>query len=237
MEYQTLIDELNKLDEQIKTDLSDERNGRFPIYDGALDLEYYLNCPLKILWLMKEPYDDEGGKGGGWSFSIAIKEDEDFKYRLVKGSARATWQPVVYTSFGILNNFMNFEDMNYIRDNHEMPKIIKNIAWVNIQKLPSKNGTRTNGADISEAYINYKSHIHQQIELLQPNIIICASTMDLIRNDFELQEMKSFESINYCLKNRTLFIDAYHPAQTTIKRDKYVNDIIYLVHEHSSVWK
>ena len=41
-----------------------------PIYDGVCDLEGYLKSEIKVMWMLKEAYDDfdESGmpKGGGW---------------------------------------------------------------------------------------------------------------------------------------------------------------------------
>ncbi len=39
-------------------------------------------------------------------------------------------------------------------------------------------------------------------------------------------EIKKFGSINFVLKKDKLFIAAYHPGQTQIKREVYVNDIV-----------
>ena len=42
-----------------------------PIYDGVVDAEAYLATQPKVLWILKEPYDDfdaEGmPEGGGWT--------------------------------------------------------------------------------------------------------------------------------------------------------------------------
>jgi hypothetical protein len=44
-----------------------------PIHDGVADLEGYLASSPRIMWILKEPYDDfnENGEpvGGGWSYT------------------------------------------------------------------------------------------------------------------------------------------------------------------------
>ena len=42
-----------------------------PIYDGVVDAEAYLASKPRIMWILKEPYDDFDAKGtpqgGGWT--------------------------------------------------------------------------------------------------------------------------------------------------------------------------
>ena len=42
-----------------------------PIYDGVVDTEAYLAAQPKIMWILKEPYDDFDAEGmpvgGGWT--------------------------------------------------------------------------------------------------------------------------------------------------------------------------
>ncbi len=42
-----------------------------PIYDGVVDAEAYLATQPKVMWILKEPYDDLDAEGmpagGGWT--------------------------------------------------------------------------------------------------------------------------------------------------------------------------
>lgn len=42
-----------------------------PVYDGVVDWDGYLAAPVKICWVLKEPYDDTDAAGnpvgGGWT--------------------------------------------------------------------------------------------------------------------------------------------------------------------------
>jgi hypothetical protein len=64
---------------------------------------------------------------------MAIKDTEFFR-----GKSKPTWQPMAYTCYGIFQNFTRFDDMDWLRDDHAMCDSVKNVALVNIQKLPSK---------------------------------------------------------------------------------------------------
>jgi len=226
--------ELDTLDEQFQNAFGSESNEADPIFDGALDLQRYLFSPTKILWLMKEPYDEIGGVGGGWSFPNAFKSSE-FVSGLVFGRSRPTWQPVTYTTFGILNNCLKSE-MKSIKNDLSMIDVLRQIAWVNIQKLPSKGVTRSNMSDIVDSYAKHKHLLHRQIELLKPDVIICGSTFNLIQHDWELINPVVIAGVHYYLKENTLIINAYHPAQTSISRELYVNSIVSAVRIFKSTY-
>jgi len=199
--------------------------GQVPILDGPLSIEGYYNAPLKILWLMKEPYG-----AGGFDFTNILSDDYDsFLNDFVRGDSKTTWQPVVYTTHGIINQ-INWDDIPFIRDNPISVQSLKSIAWVNIQKFPSKNGTRTNMSDVENSYRNNKVLINKQIDMLSPDIIICGGLYRM-PNFFEdifgysIQEKLSNSSASYRKINNRLIVSAYHPAYPFNKKN-YTDDIV-----------
>ncbi len=62
-----------------------------------------------------------------------------------------TWQPIVYSSYGILNDFVLWDDIPTINNEHSIVKALDYIAWVNINKLPSVTETITIIGNIHEA--------------------------------------------------------------------------------------
>lgn len=218
--YETIKQQLEELNSEIKTRITDEKNDRHPIYDGAISLEDYLNSKIKILWLLKEAYDEKDGKGGNWSYSEECK-NEEFVKKLVFGDPYRTWQPIVQISSAILNGF---EKKNI---DNEMIKILNKISILNIQKLPSKNGAQTNMDDVYEAFEKFSDIILRQIEVLQPHIIICGYTFDVINQKLDIENLVKSESCSYCKKGDTLIIKAYHPAQwASVDRELYIDHII-----------
>ncbi len=228
---QKLRDDCKKIEDQIWSDYVDTNGKCEPIIDGIVDIDEYLNSKFKVLWILKEPHDDkEDGfaSGGGWHFANDFLAPSGFYKRM--GLSRSTWQPIVYVTYGMLNDFMNFDDMDYIRNNQSMTDIVRKIAVINVKKLPGF--TRTNDfGPISLAYNKHKELLHKQIETYSPNIIIGGSTLHLFYKQLDLkkEDEKIFGCVEYYEKDLKLFIAAYHPAQTTVTRDCYVNDIINLV--------
>jgi hypothetical protein len=226
MNHDLFLRQLEELNSVIRSEVSEEE--REPIYDGPVNAMRYLKSPIKIVWLLKEAYDDIDGKGGGWNYSVLLDKENLYEDFFRPHASRATWHPIVYVSYGILNNFRLWNDMDYIRDNpHELTSVIRDIAIVNVQKLPARNVTYTDSRDITKAFENHKHLLKRQLEILNPDIIIGASTLHLFKDIFDINDGANHkESITYYFKDKKLFIDAYHPAQTIISRQVYVNDII-----------
>lgn len=224
---QMLSEECDKIEDFIWKSYIDESGLCDPIADGIVNIEKYLQAKFKILWILKEPYDDvENGSpsGGGWHYCKNFLFASEFVKRI--GRSHSTWHPIIYVSYGILNNFMLFEEMDYISDDESMADVVKDIAVINVKKLPGY--THTHDSIIRNAYNQHKDVLLKQIEVYNPNIIIGGSTLSLFYNDLEIGEdnQKKYGSIHYAIKSSQLFISAYHPGQTQIIRRTYVNDII-----------
>jgi len=221
----------SQIDAQVRQSFIDPSGKSTPITDGIVDTELYAKARPKILWILKEPYDtEEDGVpvGGGWSLTQDVIGRWDFHLRIKR--TQSTWHPIIYICYGLLNGFMPFEAMDKIADNPEMVKILRNIAVINVKKLPGLTRTHDFSA-ISDAYSKHKDILIRQLSVYNPDVIIGASTLPLFYDDLGI-DRKSIQksgSINYAVKNKKIYIDAYHPAQTTVQRSQYVNDIITAV--------
>ena len=87
-----------------------------PLPDGVYNIEGYCKSSPRIMWILKQPYDDmKEGKtsGGGWEVYGAFNNDDAFKI--------TTWQPIIYSLFGIRNHKLYGDsDVPYIRDDKSM---------------------------------------------------------------------------------------------------------------------
>jgi len=211
----------------------DENGKADPIIDGIIDVDEYLNTAPKILWILKEPYDEiEDGlpAGGGWKFSDDFLGKEDYYKKL--NSSKATWNPIVYSSFSILNGFKKFSQLDDLTDNPLMYSVVKKIAVINVKKLPGFTKT-PNFSIIKKSYEKHKEILHQQIELFNPDIIIGGSTLHLFFDYLKISESDLLnDEANYAIKNSKLYITAYHPAQTEISQEKYVNEIVNIAEKY-----
>lgn len=81
---------LNKRDEE-----------RYVMSDGIYDQVKYFDNKYRIAWMLKEAYDEDGG---GFNYLNALLGGSNL-YNNFNGGHRATWYPIAYTTYSILNNF------------------------------------------------------------------------------------------------------------------------------------
>lgn len=194
IELDKLIAEAYNYDDKLK-----------PILDGIIDSATYNGGISKILWILKEPYDLGDGLGG-WDSrdDIRSRPETYFKYR--------TWKRIAFTSYGILNN-TTYEKA---RVQPDVFKILKSIAYINLNKYPAKTTSSNRWKHFENTYIKCKSVLMHQIKNYNPDIIIIGNITYLFLPDFNLTWndkislplMKKFY-FNYSNK---LLIDAYHPS-------------------------
>lgn len=194
-----------------------------PIRDGVCDFNGYLNSNPKIMWILKEPNgqnEDGSIEGGGWS----IAEDG---FRNIEGTAKQpTFQKIIYIMYGYLNGY-KYNDMESIRNNYEMVKVMHSIAYLNVGKMPNKS--KSTPTSIGQCYQQWKTILEKQIETYNPDAIIFGNTFEHFRNDFMVKGLESLDcypgwiDIFKC-NNRVLFA-AYHPLQRN-GDEEYINTLI-----------
>jgi hypothetical protein len=217
-----------EIEEEIWDTCIDPADMVSPVIDGIVDLDNYMATTPKILWILKEPYDDEENgvaTGGGWHFSRDFLTKEDFYTRM--GRSRVTWHPITYVTYGILNGFIGWNEMSFIRDDRSMLDVIRKIAVINVKKLPGFTRTKDSGS-IALAYQMNKALLHKQIDTYNPDIIIGGSTLHLFYDELGIRQkdIRISGSIHFAINKGKLLIHAYHPAQTQVGREAYIGDIV-----------
>ena len=197
-----------------------------PISDGIVNIDNYLSAQYKILWILKESNDlDENNEGGGWSLTKAINGLNSWEDQPQRG--RTTFQRIIYSTYGLLNDFILWEDMPYI-SNEEVFESIKKIAYVNIKKLPGYATSKPK--EIDQAYEVNKILLKRQIDLYNPDIIIAGNTLEYFFEDLSIpfDNKKSNGKTAYYPTKERLYIHPYHPnvRPVTINEENYCNDII-----------
>jgi len=194
-----------------------------PIPDGVYNAEKYLSAPTQIMWILKEPYDDfneyDEPEGGGWNLFGAFDNDDAW--------TSPTWQPMIYAMYGLFNN-QKWDDMDWISDNRGMAEVLKQIAYINISKMPAS--TITNDSSLWGKYDMWKGILIKQIAIYAPKIIIFGNTFKYFKNDLigaDINPIRSIEGIvDIYEKDDLKFLDTYHPNQKMVTRGEYVNSII-----------
>jgi hypothetical protein len=175
----------------------------------------------KILWILKEANDPEGG---GWSLTdfLATRVDKSkglFHY----GRWAATFGLVIKVSYGLLNGFINYDKIE--KDLKKASEILDYIAVINLKKVPG--GRRAYSPNIVKE-MNLQ-RIKNQIIEIDPDIIIGGSTLWILAKNNLFLESKDLSKESWgLLKNNILWVDAFHPNNTTVTHKVYYSEIIKL---------
>ncbi len=234
MDEKELIKQLHDLKSEMyevyEANYPDRKEEAAPITDGVYNVKEYLNSNVKILWLLKEPYCEGDGTGGGWNLAEEAEKHSWF-FPLVKNP---TFITMAYTSYCLLENkFYDEPGVPWLNENNDaVNKAMLKIAHININKMPG--WTRSTWSGVANQYPVWKAIIFKQIEAINPEIIICGNTFSILQDDLSVDELNRVEVkpeisfISYAYGSK-LIIDAYHPAQTQITRETYVDSIKTLV--------
>lgn len=192
------------------------KDGIDAIIDGVADCAAYLNSSPRVAWILKEPYDDKDpvtGEycGGGWSLMEGF-----LKEGVVTNT---TLQRIIYVMYGLRND-LRYQDMDWISDNPEMGHVLRDIAFLNLSKMPA--GTTSGDRSYAYYYNEYwKPILKKQIELYDPEVIVFGNTFDTCWSQFIDEGTKPVEVIrndegkcfiNVYKQNGRILLDAYHPG-------------------------
>lgn len=192
-----------------------------PVPDGVVCAEKYLASNPKIMWILKEPYDEitasGKSKGGEWSITEAMADDTKrwAKYRTIT--------PIVYATYGIFTG-EKWAKMPYAE---EISDTLLQIAYINVGKMPAH--TISSYSDIKNKYKLWKGILLKQIELYNPDVLIFGNTFQYFKTDL-LDKRCSCRNYKgwvdaYAFKGK-LYLDCYHPSNRHKDKDKYYVDTI-----------
>ena len=207
-----------------------------PVYDGVVNIEAYLTTSPRVMWVLKEPYDDfdtEGNPcGGGWTII------SDHRESTLAEMARhnTTMRNIAYASFSIQNGGIPYNDIPQIsNDNPEVSDSLLKVAYVNVNKMPSHS--TTNAAALFQKYETWKGILFKQIDLYTPNtMIFCGTaTLQCFTRDLNIELSKPERTIVngrsaveiHHWQNKQI-VWAPHPA-VRIAPEEWVNSIVSAV--------
>ena len=198
--------------------------------DGLANIHKYYDTSIKILWILKEPYDTDNDSAGGWAITGLFTRE----WMLKKKKSNGTWYPIIYTSYAILNSdIAHYEDMADIPDEPSMINILQKIAFINVSKFAG--GTTSNNREISKAYQKHKEILLKQIEVFSPDVIIGGNTIHNFIDDLGLKDApEGYDEYNFWRKDSKIYIAADHPRRKTGKewQEEYVDSILNIVREN-----
>lgn len=219
--------EESKIDEYVKRFYPQKSKYKKPCFDGITDVEKYLDkdTKYKICWVLKEPYEDEGGYGD----YLDLREMHRKNIKKNNTGFSHTWDTISCVSYSLLNGFTSYKKIKSDGRRTYMQSLLQ-ISFINVNKMRSETGSRTKISDLRKHYESWKPILHWQLSMYNPDIIIFGRTCDLFWKDLVLDKgkPKRFKGVDYVLENGKIYICHYHPAHRTNKED-YFNKIIGIV--------
>ena len=226
---------LQALEQEVNAELTRmaqaEGSPHSPITDGVVDEARYLTSSHKILWILKEPWEQlrEGEAGGGWSVTKGL-----IPRKIAEGTIgdKGLYANMAYVSYSVFNNCRKWETIPYVSNAPEVGDSLRSIAYINVNKAP---GNKTSyKPHIESCYRRNKTILKRQIDIINPDIVIAGNILYLFYAALGLkaQELVSEGSVKWCKKDGRLYINAYHPSYWRIGRAKYVDDIVAVIRNH-----
>ena len=165
-----------------------------PIYDGVVDADGYLATNPRVMWILKEPYDDwdEDGApcGGGWTMFKDFGGGAD----LAKAVNRtAALRNVAYASYALQHGVSAYADLPWISECPEVAESLLRTAFVNVSKMPALPST--DESRLGHRYEDWKDILFDQIELYDPTVIVFGNTFHRFAPDMGLSPAEPVKKI------------------------------------------
>lgn len=198
------------------------------VRDGIVDEKAWntLEAGKKILFILKEPNDEQHEKDGKMDLAYSLKDN------YIKNLRRyATWRNVFLWSIGILNT-----EVNMIINFNEIYKKLEtgNLNHIAVLNLKKVYGTSTaNMSKIKKAAEDDRKYILKEIKLINPDIIVTANIMNILKTLIpEGQLIESFKLNQYDdwisewnIGDKSIcIIKHYHPQYMRFTDEKKYND-------------
>lgn len=190
---------INQKLSQLYTDWKDENPGHF-VDGGIVDEERYEKCETKILYLLKEVNDPIQEKD--WSLVNFIRS------QIVTSKFYRSIGILGLWNFGLQQGFPSY--MSIMKDKEKsMAEGLSDIAITNLKK--TGGGGSSNMADIM-VHAKYTKELWvKEIELINPDIVVCCGTFSVVKEVLDFQTDVCESGALYGDALGTRFVEFPHP--------------------------
>lgn len=182
--------------------------------DGIVDFYSYNNASLNITFILKETNEKEDG---GYDLTEFLRDGA------VGG---CIWNNVSRFSAGII--FKEDFDMVEDLDKYDRKKYLAPISVINLKKTPGK--AKSNNSEIDKFAKEDREYIKNQVEIYNPDLIICGGTGDIFIKNILNLDTSSWtyvsDYLSYLIYNDTIIVKTFHPACRKRKKDLFENIVL-----------
>lgn len=181
------------------------------ISDGLVNEKSYEAAPSKICFFLKEAYSKDGNEE--WSLTDWLSG----------GAMTRMWSSVAEWTYGIIHTSTLDIPSKPNLTVSEKSSLLQSIAVVNVKK---SNGTaKSDYVDLLKYAQLDKEYLRREIEILNPDIIVCGNNSSLLRflygasiqpngkvGSDGLIDYHFMRQHGYALLGSKIILDYYHPA-------------------------
>jgi len=185
------------------------------VWDGIIDYSTWFQNDLKLMFLLKEAYSKDGE--ADWNIAIdGVAEGRGIFY--VGNQANQGMQNrIAEWAFGIESAMVGKENITIeeaLENDREKPRqSMMKSAWVNIQKIDGKSSSNID--NLLEVAKRDKDLLLEQLDLINPNIIFCGKTFEIIQ-PILFNGIKKIEETSFCYEwNDKLVVNFRHPSRAS----------------------
>ncbi len=204
------LSKIKELEEEYK-----RRNGVLKA-DGIVNINEYTSAETKkkILWVLKE---------ANWDNKSDVNMIDFFQNVTVYPKWKRTYKLIIQVSWSILNGYVPYKDIPKLSI---IKNVIDKIAMININKVGGYN--KSYWKSISESYLKNKDILLNQVDAINPDLIINCSGVYNFYNDIIIEKYeKENGSFFTCGKTKNgIIINSYHTNQRKIKHKNFYDSII-----------
>lgn len=189
------------------------------ITDGIINPKVFKNEGTKLLWILKEPNDEQSKEDWDMCELLRCRSKEE-KGLFSVPHWHASFGLICKISWGILEPTKTFNNINKLEREY-LAKILDRIAFINIKKVAGGSVINYNVFQTYCEKENAIEKVNKQITKINPDIIMCGNTFQYLYPDLPYFDHNK----DWIYKDKNIvWINGYHP-NARIKHEKYYNDI------------
>lgn len=178
--------------------------------DGIGDEAAWNACPRKLLWVLREP-NDTSPRSKEWDLRTFLRTPA---WELTDQQRPGNyWQNIARCSYGVIYQPCSFD---LAEANFRTSGILRLISIMNIKKAPGRD--RVVWPELKRYAERDAVFIREEVEIIDPQIIICAGTLGLFCDALGIPYGRDDERAQWRHK---VIVAWGHPAGRTSKRDYY----------------
>lgn len=187
-------------------------------HDGVAYPELYLAAAKKIMWILKNSYDESDADGNPVSDGMDIR-DWFCDQSLEAACHKQIFIKMSLITYCIQNNIPYSESL--LSDKALIMQSLKSIALIDLSKLPG--GTSISDKELKKEFSYFRDVFSEQITLYSPDIIIFGNTLHICYDVFSglnyNRPIDVYTVSGNCLLRSfrdsdrdCLYLEAYHPS-------------------------